>query len=100
LPQRRPSQTFDFQFRGICYQITCGFYDLSMRELGEIFIDCTKSDGDLHALGRDSGIAASIALQFGCPFDTLHHAITRDAQGRPLALLGGVFDALRERGIA
>jgi hypothetical protein len=100
LPQRRPSQSFEFQFRGVGYTIICGFYDRKMSELGEIFIECTKSNSDLYALGRDSGIAASIALQFGCPLEILRKAITRDAAGKPLALLGGVFDAMHERGIA
>jgi ribonucleoside-diphosphate reductase alpha chain len=46
----------------------------------------------VEALAQDAAIVASLALQFGCPLDTIRHAIARsgDSAGPLAALLDEV----------
>jgi len=46
---------------------------------------------------RDGAIAASLALQFGCPLETLRRALCRDSQDRASGPLGAALDAIAER---
>jgi hypothetical protein len=43
---------------------------------------------------RDSAIAASLALQYGCPLEVLQRAVLRDARGRTSTPLGAALDLL------
>jgi hypothetical protein len=45
------------------------------------------------------GVAASLALQFGCPPETLRRALLRDSHGQPSMPLGAALD-LFERGVS
>jgi hypothetical protein len=48
------------------------------------------SQSDANA--RDAAVAASLALQFGCPLETLRHALLRDSHGWPSTPLGAAVD--------
>ena len=43
---------------------------------------------------RESAIAASLALQYGCPLDVLRRALLRDPRGRASTPLGAALDLI------
>jgi hypothetical protein len=43
---------------------------------------------------RDAAVAASLALQFGCPLEVLQRALLRDSHGRPSTPLGAAIDRI------
>jgi hypothetical protein len=45
-------------------------------------------------LASDAAIAASLALQFGCPADVLRKALMRDPQGRASGPLAAALDLI------
>jgi hypothetical protein len=53
-----------------------------------------KAGSTAGIMASDSAIAASLALQFGCPADVLVRAISRDDQGRATGPLGAALDIL------
>ena len=63
-------------------------YDDACRKLAaaariaEVFLQSHKPACQSDANARDSAIAASLALQFGCPLDVLRRALLRDARQR------------------
>jgi hypothetical protein len=57
-----------------------------------------KSGSQSDSNARDSAIAASLALQFGCPLETLRGAVLRDSTGRPSTPLGIAIDAITGQG--
>lgn len=94
LSDRRDSAIIaDFELGGVRYraQVT-NFPDGTT---GEIFLDGGKLGSAARIAARDGAVAASLALQFGCPVETLRHALLRDHDGaagpigRSLDLLGG-----------
>jgi ribonucleoside-diphosphate reductase alpha chain len=60
--------------------------------IAEIFINGAKVGSAAEANAQDAAIVASLALQHGCPLETIHHALVRGGgSGGPLAaLLDGV----------
>jgi hypothetical protein len=65
--------------------------------VGEIFISNHKAGSHLNACVRDLGVAASLALQFGCSLDTLRRALLRNADGSPATALGAALDIISGR---
>jgi hypothetical protein len=53
-----------------------------------------ERQGEQRANARDAAVAASLALQFGCPLEILRRALLRDSQGRPSTPLGAAIDAI------
>ena len=49
-----------------------------------------QSDGN----ARESAIAASLALQFGCPAETLRGAVLRNSNGTACTPLGAALDQI------
>ncbi|MEI2386055.1 hypothetical protein [Breoghania sp. JC706] len=100
LPGRRASDTIKFGHGPRSYYATVGFYDGSDGRPGdrpgEVFLSTGKTGTELQALMRDSAIAASLALQFGCPAELLARAFSRDGQGRPETAIGRLFQILAE----
>jgi hypothetical protein len=45
----------------------------------------------------DAAIAASLALQYGCPVETLRKALCRDVRGNATGPLGVAIDMLATR---
>lgn len=100
LPQRRGSETFEIEFGGFnrIHTATVGFYEDGRP--GEVFINSGKSGEQVEAIARDGAVLLSIALQHGAAIETIAHAITRDAQGRPTTVVGAVIDQLKNIAIA
>jgi hypothetical protein len=95
LPNRRSAETFELEVAGLRYTCTVGRFSDGI--VGEIFLQNHKPSSQSDSNARDSAIAASLALQFGCPLEVLQRALLRDSQGRPSTPLGAAVDAIAER---
>jgi len=92
LPNRRPSETFDVVHNDQCFHVSVGTD--ARGSIAEIFISSEKPGSYIEAAARDAAILASLALQHGCPVDTMRHALTRDHDGSPATIVGAVIWAL------
>lgn len=100
LPDRRDGESikFDVQRRDgprQTYHATVGRYPDG--RVGEVFLAAGKIGSDAEVLMRDSAIALSFALQYGCPLEEIRAALTRDEGGRAEGPLGTIVDMLAER---
>jgi hypothetical protein len=95
LPQRRASESFGLECAGLKYTATVSRFDDG--RIGEIFLSNTKPSSQSDVNARDASVAASLALQFGCPLETLRRALLRDARGNASSPLGAVLDILAEQ---
>jgi ribonucleoside-diphosphate reductase alpha chain len=96
LPNRRASWIFEFEIRGQNY--TCSYSRFADGRLAEIFLQNHKAGSQSDANARESAIAASIALQFGRPIDTLRGAVLRTPDGSASTPLGAALDAIAVEG--
>jgi ribonucleoside-diphosphate reductase alpha chain len=92
LPNKRASTTFEFKHNHILY--ACTYSRFAGGNVAEAFLGNHKSGSHLDACVRDLGVAASLALQFGCPLDTLRGALLRNADGTPATALGAALDLI------
>jgi hypothetical protein len=92
LPNRRPSLTFDVEAFNLRFTVTASPFDNG--SIGELFIQNHKADSTAGIMASDSAIAASLALQYGCPADVLRKALSRDARGAATGPLAAALDAL------
>jgi hypothetical protein len=95
LPNRRLGETFELQLHGLRYTATISRF--ADGRLAEVFLQNHKPGSQSDSNARDAAVAASLALQFGCPLEVLRRALLRDAQGRPSTPLGAALDQLAER---
>jgi hypothetical protein len=92
LPDRRPSLTYDVEAFNLKFTVTASAFDDG--GLAEIFLQNHKAESAAGIMASDSAIAASLALQYGCPVDVLRKALSRDRQGRASSPLGVALDTL------
>ena len=92
LPNRRSSETFDIEAMGLRFTTTISRFPDG--EIGEIFLRNHKCDSGAGILANDAAIAASLALQHGCPVETLRRALSRDARGNASGPLGAALDEI------
>ena len=90
LPNRRRSELYDFENEGIGFTGTVSRY--ADGRVAEIFLDAHKPGSGVGTAARDIGVAASIALQYGAPIDTLRKALTRLSDGHAAGPLGRFLD--------
>ncbi len=95
LPDRRASTTFEVEAFGLRFTVTASSFVRG--GVAEVFIRNHKADSSAGIMASDSAIAASLALQFGCPADVLRKALSRDARGDATGPLGAALDALWQR---
>src|ERR1700756_4040682 len=76
LPNRRLALSFDLEINGLCYTATVGRH--SDGRVAELFLQNHKPGSQSDANARDAAVAASLALQFGCPLEMLQRALLRD----------------------
>ena len=95
LPNRRGSITLDLEALGLTFTITASRFDRG--DLGEVFIQNHKMTSAAGILASDCGIAASLALQFGCPAEVLARALSRDSRNNATGPLGIALDSLARR---
>ena len=96
LPDRRHSQILELELHGLRY--TASFSRFADGGVAEVFLQNHKPGSQSDANARDAAVAASLALQFGCPLETLQHAVLRDSSGRPSTPLGAAIDAIAGQG--
>jgi hypothetical protein len=92
LPNRREHEVFDFEHDGIRYTGGIGRFDNGA--VAEIFLNTAKYGTALDTNARDAAVAASLLLQYGCPVDTLRHALARNGNGSPSGPLAVALDLL------
>jgi hypothetical protein len=92
LPNRRASITFDFEHEALTY--TCSFSCFSDGRPAEIFLQNHKAGSHADVVAREAAIAASIALQYGCPIQTLQHAALRNPDGGAAGPLGRALNLI------
>ena len=86
LPARRPSLVFDLELNGL--RFTAGYSCFPDNRVGEIFLQNHKPGSQSDSNARDAAVAASLALQFGCPLQTLQHAVLRELQRSAVNTIG------------
>jgi hypothetical protein len=95
LANRRPAETFEIEAAGLRY--TCTVSRFSDGAIGEVFLQNHKPGSQSDSNARDAAVAASLALQHGCPLRVLQKTLLRDSQGRPSTPLGAAIDIIAER---
>lgn len=95
LPNRRKSEIISFKLRGAAkFRATISRFDDG--RIGEVFIDTSKPCSGVAIAARDTAIAASLALQFGCPLETMRKALERLNDGAPAGPLAAALDIIGE----
>jgi len=98
LPQRRPTFTFDIHDEGgridmtVAYSIFEPPGSAPPHTVAEIFVTSRKIGSGMEAVARDAAILLSLAVQYGCPLDTIRGALTRNQDGSAQSLMGRVVD--------
>ena len=88
LPNRRLHRLYRFECDGQSY--TGGIGRFEDGRIAEIFINGAKVGTAAETNAQDAAIIASLALQHGCPIDTIRHALARSGGSTgPLATLLG-----------
>ena len=96
LPDRRASETFNFESGGCHYTATVSYFP-GTDQLAEIFLGNGRAGSDLDAAAKDSAVLASLSLQHGVEVDTLRRALLRDPRGLASSPIGVVLDIIAER---
>ena len=91
LPNRRAAELVDFEHARRRWTATIGRF--ADGRIAEIFLDAGK-ESPLLDLAQESAIIASLALQTGCPLNTLRHAVS----GRSAGPLGAALGLIEETG--
>jgi hypothetical protein len=89
---RRLSTSFDFQSGNLNF--TCTYSRFTDGRLAEVFLQNHKPGSQSDVNAREAAISASLALQHGCPFETLRHAMLREEDGRASGPLGMGLDLI------
>jgi hypothetical protein len=92
LPNRRGALSFDIEAQGVRFTCTAGHFEDG--NLAELFVRNHKVDSYAGIMASDCAIALSLALQFGCPAETLRKALSRDARGNATGPIGVALDRL------
>ena len=92
LPNRRPLTVFEIELHGLHYTASVSYF--ADGRPAEIFLQNHKPGSQSDSNGRDSAVAASLALQFGCPLEVLRRAVLRDPRGAPSTPLGAALDRI------
>jgi hypothetical protein len=95
LPNRRASESFDFKIMGLRFVCTVGFF--SDGTIGEIFLTNHRVNSGAGIMASDQAVLASLALQYGCPLETLSKALMRDSAGRATSPIGRALDFIAEQ---
>src|SRR5262245_47941337 len=94
LPDRRLAETFNIEVGGLSYAVTIGRY--AAGAMTETLLQYHDPGSQRDSNARVAAVAASLALQFGCPLDVLQRALLRDSRGRASTPLGTAIDRLLE----
>ena len=95
LPDRRPSELFDFQAMDLSFTVSISHYPDG--RVAELFCDNHKAGSQIGTLVRDSAILLSFALQHGADIEAIRRALCRDSSGRALGPIGEALDIVTGR---
>jgi hypothetical protein len=79
LPTRRSHWLYRFECDGQVY--TGGVGRFPDGRIAEVFINGAKVGTAAETSAQDAAIVASLALQHGCPVETIRHALARSGGG-------------------
>jgi hypothetical protein len=96
LPNRRASWAFEFEIHGLHY--TCSYSRFADGRLAEVFLQNHKAGSQSDANARESAVATSLALQYGCPIEVLQGAVLRESNGTASTSLGHALDLIAAEG--
>jgi hypothetical protein len=91
-PQRRASLTLDLEHAGLRYTVT--FAHFPDGPPAECFVQNHKLSSAADIAARDSGILLSLLFQFGCPIETVAHAVTRNGDDSASGVVGAILDRI------
>ena len=92
LPNRRSSTVLEFELRGL--RFTASYSCDANGQVLEIFLQNHKPSSQSDFNARDAAVAASLALQFGCPLEALQRAVLREEDGSASTPLGAAIDLI------
>jgi hypothetical protein len=92
LENRRLASTFDLDVAGLRYKVTAGYFPEGA--LAEFFISNHKAGNASDVAARDAGILLSLLLQYGCPIETIAHALSRNSNGTASGVIGAAVDKI------
>jgi ribonucleoside-diphosphate reductase alpha chain len=92
LPSRHGSVTFDLSNENLTFTCTAARGDDGT--VLEVFLQNHKAGSMAGITASDAAVCASLALQFGCPFETLRRALMRDPRGKASGPLGAALDQI------
>ncbi len=95
LPNRRASETFDFESQGM--QFTASFSRFADGSIAEVFIRNHKVGSMAGINVQDAAVLFSIARQYGAPLDVLRKSLMRDSKGDPSGPLAAALDLIAQR---
>jgi hypothetical protein len=98
LPNRRASFSLDFECCGLGYTTTMSRF--ADGRIGEVFLSTHRVNSQAGIMASDQAVLASLALQFGCPLETLRKAVMRDSAGRATSPIGIALDLIADEGEA
>lgn len=105
VPARRHSEVFAFDHNGIQFSGSVSRLiardkdgELAQGQVVEVFLEGGRNGTAIQSVARDTAVAASLALQFGCPLETLRAALTRDHDGAPAGPLSALLDLVEGQG--
>jgi len=93
LPNRRRGTSFTIEWVGKPHTVTLGYFEDS-NDPAEVFISLSKPGTELDGIARDGAVLISLCLQYGVPFQTIAHAITRNQNGQPSTIVGAAVDII------
>lgn len=92
LPDRRLHEVIEFRHGGVRYLAGIGRF--ADGRLGELFLNSSKTGTDLATADQDAAVVVSLALQHGCPAETIRRALARDPSGKARGAVGAILDVL------
>lgn len=95
LPNRRLNETFEIEVNNLFYYVTVGRASVGGPVM-EVFLNsATKLSSLADINASDAAVAASLALQYGCPIETLREAMKRNPDGTAQGPLGAALDEVK-----
>lgn len=94
LPNVRGGMAVEFEHFGMMFTGRGNFYPDG--RLAEVFISCGKTGTHMQIAMQDSAVAASLALQHGCPAEILKTAFLRTEDSEPAGPMGRLLSILTE----
>lgn len=98
LPGRRPNHSLEFEFEGLRYQLTVGFYENG--RIGEVWLNGPRSDSALYHITQDACILISHLLQRFVSPELIEASLPRKPDGNPTSIIGAIILELIQLGTA